>query len=47
MTDHHTEFTSLNPELVSPDNAMGFLSDDGGENYNRCHCKFGMYYLIS
>jgi alpha 1,2-mannosyltransferase len=23
--------------LVPPDNAMGFLSDDGGETYNRCH----------
>jgi len=31
------EFTHANPELLSPDNAMAFLSDDGGENYNRCH----------
>ena len=33
------EFTAANPGLVSPDNAMGFVSDDGGETYNRCHCK--------
>jgi hypothetical protein len=29
-----------NPELIAPDNGMGFLSDDGGLNYNRCHCTF-------
>lgn len=34
-----TEFINSNPELVSPDNAMAFLSDDGGETYNRCHCE--------
>ncbi|KAF7338286.1 Glycosyltransferase family 15 protein [Mycena venus] len=31
------EFINANPGLVSSDNAMGFLSDDGGETYNRCH----------
>lgn len=31
------EFTKGNPHLVEPDNAMSFLSDDGGETYNRCH----------
>jgi alpha 1,2-mannosyltransferase len=31
------EFIAANPGLVSPDNAMGFVSDDGGETYNRCH----------
>ncbi|KAF8910943.1 glycosyltransferase family 15 protein [Gymnopilus junonius] len=31
------EFIHANPKLVSPDNAMAFLSDDGGETYNRCH----------
>lgn len=41
-----TEFTHANPELLSPDNAMGFLSDDGGETYNRCHCKLFICYLI-
>ena len=41
--DHRTEFTNANPELLSPDNAMGFLSDDGGETYNRCHCKLGIF----
>ncbi|TFK76427.1 glycosyltransferase family 15 protein [Pluteus cervinus] len=30
-------FIKENPTLISPDNAMAFLSDDGGENYNRCH----------
>jgi len=31
------EFIRKNPDLVSADNAMAFLSDDGGETYNRCH----------
>lgn len=31
------EFINANTDLVSPDNAMAFLSDDGGETYNRCH----------
>ncbi|TFL07638.1 glycosyltransferase family 15 protein [Pterulicium gracile] len=31
------EFTNANPHLVEPDNAMSFLSDDGGLTYNRCH----------
>lgn len=34
-----SEFTAANPGLVSPDNAMGFISDDGGVTYNRCHCE--------
>lgn len=34
------EFIDTNPGLVSPDNAMAFLSDDGGESYNRCHCAY-------
>ena len=28
-----------NPELVPSGNALGFISDDGGNTYNRCHCK--------
>ncbi|KAH7926325.1 glycosyltransferase family 15 protein [Leucogyrophana mollusca] len=30
-------FINSNPNLVAKDNAMQFLSDDGGETYNRCH----------
>ncbi|KAJ6547579.1 glycosyltransferase family 15 protein [Mycena capillaripes] len=37
LWDAVKEFINFNPGLVSPDNAMGFLSDDGGETYNRCH----------
>ncbi|KAG7092472.1 alpha-1,2-mannosyltransferase KRE2 [Marasmius oreades] len=25
------------PEYVVPNNAMGFVSDDGGRTYNKCH----------
>ena len=32
------DFTRQYPEMVHPDNALGFLSDDDGESYNRCHC---------
>ncbi|KAI0807475.1 glycosyltransferase family 15 protein [Fomes fomentarius] len=31
------EFINKNPDLVEPDNAMRFISDDGGETYNNCH----------
>ena len=34
-----SEFILAYPDLVSPDNAMAFLSDDNGQTYNRCHCK--------
>jgi len=31
------EFIKENPSLMPPDNAMSFISDDGGDTYNRCH----------
>ncbi|KAI8998541.1 glycosyltransferase family 15 protein [Trametes punicea] len=31
------EFINSNPDLLEPDNAMRFISDDGGETYNNCH----------
>jgi hypothetical protein len=36
------EFVAANPQHVLPldEGGMGFLSDDGGETYNGCHCKF-------
>ncbi|KAF8628415.1 hypothetical protein AX15_003937 [Amanita polypyramis BW_CC] len=37
LWDTVKEFINANHKLVSPDNAMGFLSDDGGETYNKCH----------
>lgn len=33
------EFMKQYPEHVAEDNAMGFLSNNGGESYNLCHCK--------
>jgi hypothetical protein len=29
-----------NPNLVHTDNALDFISDDGGHTYNKCHCAF-------
>lgn len=37
------DFMAEHPEHVDPNNALQFLSDDGGETYNLCHC---MYCLI-
>jgi len=37
LWDAVKEFKRDNPTLISPDNAMSFLSDDGGDTYNRCH----------
>jgi alpha 1,2-mannosyltransferase len=33
------EFIKENPQYLPKDNAMAFISDDGGNNYNLCHCK--------
>ncbi|MCJ1351192.1 MAG: alpha 1,2-mannosyltransferase 2.4.1 [Icmadophila ericetorum] len=30
-------FMEKHPEHIKADNSMGFLSDDGGKTYNRCH----------
>jgi hypothetical protein len=27
------------PEHIASNNAMNFLSDNGGEDYNLCHCS--------
>ncbi|ORX39932.1 putative alpha-1,2-mannosyltransferase [Kockovaella imperatae] len=37
LWDSVKEFIALHPEYVAADNAMGFLSQDGGETYNKCH----------
>jgi len=37
LWDTTRTFIKENPGLMAPDNAMGFISDDGGETYNRCH----------
>lgn len=31
------EFVAEHPEFLSPNNAMDFISDNGGESYNFCH----------
>ncbi|PYH87683.1 glycosyl transferase [Aspergillus ellipticus CBS 707.79] len=31
------QFMQKHPEHVASDNSMGFLSDDGGKTYNKCH----------
>ncbi|KAJ6632054.1 glycolipid 2-alpha-mannosyltransferase-domain-containing protein [Mycena sp. CBHHK59/15] len=37
LWDAVKEFVRENPDLIAPDNAMGFLRDDNGETYNKCH----------
>lgn len=32
-------FIKEHPQYLSEDNAMAFLSSDGGESYNLCHCR--------
>lgn len=34
-----SEFMKEHPHLIPNDNGMEFLSDDGGETYNHCHCE--------
>ena len=38
-----TEFIKKNPQYVATDNAMDFLSNDGGRSYSLCHCKCGCF----
>lgn len=33
------EFIKANPQYLPRDNAMSFISDDGGNTYNLCHCR--------
>lgn len=37
LWDSTMKFKKNHPEHISPDNSMGFLSDDGGKTYNHCH----------
>jgi len=37
LWDTVKEFIKKHPDLVASDNAMSFISDDGGDTYNRCH----------
>lgn len=40
LWDATKEFMKLHPEHVAQGNSMDFLSDDGGKEYNHCHCTF-------
>ncbi|KAJ6500903.1 glycosyltransferase family 15 protein [Mycena sanguinolenta] len=37
LWDTVKEFMKQNPSYVVPDNAMGFLSENGGQDFNMCH----------
>ncbi|KAI0919682.1 hypothetical protein AcV5_001678 [Taiwanofungus camphoratus] len=37
LWDTTKDFIREHPEYISSDNAMGYLSDNGGESYNLCH----------
>jgi len=37
LWDSVKEFVEQNPDLIAEDNALSFVSDDGGDTYNRCH----------
>ena len=32
-------FIAENPQYVAENNAMGYMSEDGGNSYNLCHCE--------
>ena len=41
------EFAQDKPQYIAANNSMDFLSDNGGQTYNLCHCKpreFGILY---
>ena len=35
-----SEFIDTHPEYLAPNNSMKFLSDNGGNTYNMCHCEW-------
>ncbi|KAK3988480.1 nucleotide-diphospho-sugar transferase [Cladorrhinum sp. PSN332] len=37
LWDSVKKFVKNHPEHIAEGNSMGFLSDDGGESYNKCH----------
>ncbi|CRG90621.1 alpha 1,2-mannosyltransferase [Talaromyces islandicus] len=37
LWDSVQKFMSASPQHIAEDNSMGFLSDDGGKTYNKCH----------
>ncbi|KXJ95196.1 family 15 glycosyltransferase [Microdochium bolleyi] len=37
LWDSTKKFMKNHPEHIAKDNSMAFLSDDGGETYNKCH----------
>ena len=37
LWDSTKKFIKNHPEHIADGNSMGFLSDDGGDSYNRCH----------
>ena len=37
LWDAVKEFTAAHPQYVAPDNALGYMSDDGGRTFNLCH----------
>lgn len=37
LWDSTKKFMKANPQHIAEGNSMGFLSDDGGETYNKCH----------
>lgn len=41
LWDSAKSFMKAHPEHIAEGNSMGFLSDDGGESYNRCHFVSG------
>ena len=45
LWDSTKKFMREHPEHIVEDNSMKFLSDDGGETYNKCH--FVSSYLVS
>ena len=39
LWDTVKSFVKENPQYVAENNAMGYMSEDGGNSYNLCHCE--------
>lgn len=41
------EFIDEFPQYIAPNNALGFISKDGGASYNFCHCELQCHLLYA
>jgi alpha 1,2-mannosyltransferase len=47
LWDSTKKFMKANPQHIAEGNSMAFLSDDGGETYNKCHFVSPLFVVVA